>query len=332
MMAAERASRVVVTGGAGFIGSHTVEALVADRYAVLVIDDLSHPCGAPLPRGVELVAADVGSEEAERALRAFRPDLVLHLASKGGVERAGRDPSWHVRASVASTVALFAIAVEAGARRLVTASSGGALYGDAPRLPVSERRPPAPRSVYGCGKLAEEGYLAMLGRLHGVETMALRYGNVYGPRQDGTGEAGVVAITCTRLLRDEEPVIFGDGGQSRDFVFVGDVVRANRAALASRRSGVVNIGTGRDTTVRTLIEQLVRLHGGTSRLIYAPARGSEVRRSCLDPGRAASWLGWSSGVSLAGGLAATLSSFAAQSLMRGDAGMVPRDAIASRRS
>lgn len=188
--------RIAVTGGSGFIGSHTVEALLSCGSTVLVIDDLSHACGYDLPSEVRIVEADCGSDEAARALRAFRPDAALHLAAKGGVARALRDPGAHVHAGLASTVAFFSAACLAGVRRIVTASSGGTVYGNTDKLPAHENLPSAPRSPYGAGKFCEEVYLGAFGVLHDVSQMPVRYANVYGPRQDGTGEAGVVAISC----------------------------------------------------------------------------------------------------------------------------------------
>lgn len=299
---------------------------MAAGHHVLGIDDQTHACGHPLPAGVDLLTADAGGAEAAHALREFRPHRVLHLASKGGVERARRDPASHVRASVASSVALFESAAAAGASRLVAASSGGAVYGHAATLPVSERRRPAPLSVYGAGKLAEEGYLATFGRHHRLSTMALRYGNVYGPRQDGTGEAGVVAITCTRLLDDVNPIVYGDGEQSRDFVFVHDVVRANLLALASDREGAVNIGTGRATTIRRVVVELTRLSGRSRTMVHAPARSGEVRHSALDASRARSWLGWSAAVPIEEGLAWTLASFASRASRTLEAPLAPPSA------
>ena len=302
--------RVAVTGGAGFIGSHTVEALVAEGCEVLVIDDLSHACGTPLPSQAELLVADCGGDDAAGALRRFRPDAVLHLAARGGVNRAMRDPVTHVRTAVASSIGLFKAATDAGARSLVTASSGGAVYGDAQTLPAPERLTPAPRSAYGASKAAEEAYLGSFRRLAGTRTLALRYGNVYGPRQDGTGEAGVVAISCTKLQGGEAPTIRGDGLQTRDFIFVLDVAAANLAALRSARSGAVNVGTGRETDIKTVVGTLVRLHGDvqlTER--HVDAVPGEVRRGCLDTRRAAQWLGWQAQVGIEEGLRQTLQWF-----------------------
>lgn len=302
-------ARVAVSGGAGFIGSHTVELLAAAGSRVLVIDDLSHACGAPLPAGADLVEADCGSEAARRALVLYKPDAVLHLASRGGVQRARRDPGGHARSSLASSVAFFGFAVAAGAGRVVSASSGGTIYGDVARLPARESAPPAPVSAYGAAKLAEEVYLAAFRRQDAVETLALRYGNVYGPRQDGSGEAGLVAITCTRLAEGRSPLIFGDGRQSRDFVYVTDVAEANLAALASRRSGVCNVATGHETEVGEVVRGLLHEAGRNVDVERADGREGEVRRVCLDPSRAAGWLGWAPRTGIGLGLKLTAEYF-----------------------
>jgi UDP-glucose 4-epimerase len=304
--------RVAVTGGAGFIGTHTVELLVAEGCDVLVIDDLSHACGVPLPPSADLLEEDCGGDAAADALRRFQPDAVLHLAARGGVNRAMRDPATHVRTAVASSIGFFKSAVDAGAQAIVTASSGGAVYGDAQTLPSPERLTPAPRSAYGASKAAEEVYLGSFRRLAGVRTLALRYGNVYGPRQDGTGEAGVVAISCTKLLQGEPPVIRGDGLQTRDFVFVGDVAAANLAALHSDRAGAVNVGTGRETNVLTVVGTLSRLHAQGLDAVHTDGAPGEVRRGCLDTARAQRWLGgWHAATQIEDGLGQTLRWFAA---------------------
>jgi UDP-glucose 4-epimerase len=302
--------RVVVVGGAGFIGTHVAERLAAGGWAVLVIDDGSHPCGVPLPSDVDLVMAGGGSREASAAMAAFRPSALIHLAAKGGVNRALRDPAAHVVSVLAESVGCFAAARAAGCESIVIASSGGAVYGDVRKLPASERLRPAPRSAYGAEKLSEETYLASFGQ-RGVRTLALRYGNVYGPRQDGSGEAGVVAITATRLLAGQSPVIFGDGMQTRDFVYVGDVADATVAALHTPHTGPVNVGTGRETAVRDIVSGLVGLTGRGVAIDHQPARDGEVRRAALDASRARRWLGWRAQTSLTDGLARTAEFFAA---------------------
>ncbi len=305
-----RVMRVAITGGAGFIGSHTVDRLLAAGLEVLVIDDRSHPC--PEPPDTQTVIADCGSEEALHALMTFRPDAVLHLASKGGFQVAARDPGAHARVSLASSIALYDAAIKAGARRVVTASSGGTIYGEAKKLLARETAQAAPLSAYGAAKRSEEIYLAALGRRHGVATLALRYGNVYGPRQDGTGEAGVVAITCHRLLDGRIPRTFGDGLQTRDFIFVGDVADANVAALKSRRAGELNVGTGHETSISELVGILVSSSGRDVAVEMAASKEFEVRRVCLDPGRARIWLDWQPRVRVRDGLETTWSWFAAR--------------------
>jgi len=302
---ASNSVKVAVTGGAGFIGTHTVELLVAAQAKVLVIDDHSHPCGEPLPKEVEVVSADCGSPAAAKALATFKPDVVLHLASKGGVQRAANDPGEHVKISLASTVGLFDAAIRAGTRRIVTASSGGTIYGEGSRLPAREIYKPSPLSAYGAAKRSEEVYMAALGLRHGISTLALRYGNVYGPRQDGTGEAGVVAITCYRLLARGAPRVYGDGGQTRDFVFVRDVAAANFAAIFGRVTGEMNIGTGRETSVNTIVKRLLAESGRRTATEFLPAREFEVRRVCLNPTRANRLLKWKSKVSINTGLKET---------------------------
>ena len=297
--------RVAVTGGAGFIGTHTVERLVAENAKVLVIDDHSHPCGEPLPGKVDVVSADCGSEAAARALASFKPEVILHLASKGGVQKAARDPGDHVKISLASTVGLFNAAVKAGVRRIVTASSGGTIYGEGAKLPAREIYRPNPLSAHGAAKRSEEIYMTALGLRHGISTIALRYGNVYGPRQDGTGDSGVVAITCYRLLERAALRIYGDGGQTRDFVFVSDVAAANVAAILGRVSGEVNIGTGRETSINTIVKRLLDESGRHTKTEFLPAREFEVRRVCLDATRAHRYMKWKAKVSINAGLAQT---------------------------
>ena len=301
---------VAVVGGAGFIGSHVVDLLAAGGARTLVIDDMSHPCGATVPPGVEVVAADAGSAAAADALLRFRPGALLHLAAKGGVERARREPGAHVAAVLASSVACFEAAAQAGCAAIVIASSGGAVYGDATALPATEDTPPAPRSAYGAEKVCEETYLSTYAS-RGVRTMALRYGNVYGPRQDGTGEAGVVAITATRLAGGLPPVVYGSGEQTRDFVFVADVARATVLALRSQAWGAVNVGTGVETSVLTVVEVLRRQFPGSPAVEHAPARLGEVARGALDARRAARLLGWTPLTSLDAGLADTARHFGA---------------------
>ena len=301
--------RVLVTGGAGFIGVHTVRRLAAEGLEVLVIDDLRHACGEALPAGVRVETVEIASAAAAATVGRFKPDAILHLAAQGGVSRSVRDPVGDAMVNVVGTVTMLRAAVDAGCRRFIFASSGGAIYGRPSRLPTPERTSAAPLSPYGAAKLAAEGYLATFGRTFGLSTLALRYSNVYGPFQDGTGEAGVVAITCERLLSGRPPEIRGDGQQTRDFVFVADVADANLRAVHSRARGAINIGTGISTSVRTVVDQLIQLadFSGTPHLV--DGRPGEVRDTGLEITRAAKRLGWTAGTPLRLGLSQTFESF-----------------------
>jgi UDP-glucose 4-epimerase len=305
-------TRVLVTGGAGFIGGHTVKRLAAEGFTVLVVDDLRHACGAPVPPGVELETADLNSPAVAQVVVLFRPDAILHLAAQGGVSRSVRDPAGDALVNVLGTVGLLKASADAGCRRFVFASSGGAIYGHAPRLPTPERTTPKPLSPYGAAKLAAEGYLGMFGRTFGLRTLALRYSNVYGPFQDGTGEAGVVAITCERLLSGRAPEIRGDGRQTRDFVFVADVADANLRALRSAVTGTMNIGTGVASSIRSVVAALLAAAAYTGPIDFVEGRPGEVRDTALDTRRAAKLLEWKATTPLADGLRQTFTSFREQ--------------------
>ncbi|MGH7776529.1 MAG: NAD-dependent epimerase/dehydratase family protein, partial [Candidatus Dormibacterales bacterium] len=264
----------------------------------------------PLPEGVRLVAEDLSTPAAAAAVRGFRAHAALHLAAQGGVSRSVRDPVGDATANVVATVSLLKACLDAGTGRVVFASSGGAVYGHAARLPTPESCPARPLSPYGAAKLACEGYLGMFDRTFGLRTVALRFGNVYGPHQDGTGEAGVVAITCHRLLSDEPPLVRGDGEQTRDFVHVADVVRAIQASLGSDVTGPFNIGAGVQATVNRVVGLLAEAAGSRAPAVRVEAPGGEVREAQLDVGRAAAELGWRPTIGFEEGMAATFESFA----------------------
>ncbi|MBV8529533.1 MAG: NAD-dependent epimerase/dehydratase family protein [Candidatus Dormibacteraeota bacterium] len=309
-------ARVVVTGGAGFVGVHSVEALLADGCAVLVIDNLSHPSDRALPGSCDVVVRDVREADARAALIAFSPTAVLHLAAQGGVNRSWRDPAADARINVQGTVSVLDAAREGACPRVVMASSGGALYGAAEELPSDEDTRAQPRSPYGTAKWAVEQYLGYFARAGAFATLALRYGNVYGPGQDGTGEAGVVAITSVRLVNGEAPIVRGSGEQTRDFVYVGDVVRANVAAVHGAATGAVNIGTGRETSVNRVVETLCAAAGFQGAPDHVDMPPGEVSRSCLDVSRAGTLLGWAPGVDVEKGLFDTYAHFAQKASAR----------------
>ncbi len=299
----------VVTGGAGFIGSNLVDALVARGDQVTVIDTLvtgkrENLAGA-LAKGATLETVDVRDADAVHAVfAASAPATVFHLAAQIDVRHSVSRPADDAQINVLGTINVLEAARATGARRLVNTSTGGGLYGDADVLPTPEDSPIRPLAPYGQSKLGAEGYCALYTRLHGLSTISLRYGNVYGPRQDVHGEAGVVAIFCGHLIDGTAPTVFGDGGQTRDWVDVSDVVRANLLAAESTITGPLNIGHGQETSVLGLIEALNDISPDRPLPApnHSPDRPGEVRRSCLDVSRARAELGWEASVSLRDGL------------------------------
>jgi UDP-glucose 4-epimerase len=293
--------KALVTGGAGFIGSHVVDALVADGHEVHVVDDLSTGRLAnlepALEQGAELHTEDVTDAAWMTDLAAIiRPDVVFHLAAQLDVRRSMTDPAFDAAVNVAGTAAVLDAARRAGARRLVLASTA-AVYGRPDEIPTGEACPAAPLSPYGASKAAAESYLALYARLHGLSTVALRMANVYGPRQDPDGEAGVVAIFAAAAAAGSPAVVFGDGLQTRDYLHVDDAATAFVAAGQSPALGALNISTGRETSVCEVAERL-----GVA-VEYAPRRHGEIERSCLDPSRARRMLGWRARTRLEDGLA-----------------------------
>ena len=307
--------RVIVTGGAGFIGSHLADALVARGDDVLVLDDLSTGRTAnlepALAAGAQLSETDVRNfAETRRVTSEFRADVVFHLAAQVDVRKSLEDPAFDAAVNVVGTVNVLEAARLAGARRVINTSTGGAIYGEVDELPTSESAPVRPMAAYGQSKASAEGYCGLYTRLYGLSTLSLRYGNVFGPRQDPTGEAGVIAIFCGLAQRGLPPTVFGDGRQTRDYVYVGDIVRAN--LLAADRpdvTGALNVGTGVETSVLELvteIERAARLASGEFAPRFAPARLGELARSCLDVTAARRRLGFTAQTTLREGIERTL--------------------------
>jgi UDP-glucose 4-epimerase len=310
--------RTLVTGGAGFIGSNLVDALVDRGDDVTVVDDIStgrreNLTGA-LERGAELVEADIRDAPAMRDLVArVRPEVVFHLAAQIDVRHSVADPAADARINVEGTINMLAAAQENGVRRFVNTSTGGAIYGEGQILPAPEDHPVVPLSPYGNSKFCAENYCSLFRRLHGLSTVSLRYGNVYGPRQDPLGEAGVIAIFCGKLLEGGRPTVYGDGKQTRDYDYVGDVVAANLAAAETDTAGPYNVGTGVETSVLELVDALREVGGdapgaGSFEPELAPERPGEVQRIAIDPSRAREELGWEPRVQLREGLELTLAS------------------------
>ena len=312
------AQRALVTGGAGFIGSHVADALLGDGFAVTVLDNLSSGRRENVPAGATFIQADVTSPETTAIVRDGRFAVIAHLAAQIDVRRSVTDPVFDAGINVLGTLRILeAVRASGFPTRVVFASTGGALYGDFVTPPNREDAPKDPESPYGIAKLSSEYYLAYYARLHGLQTVVLRYANVYGPRQDPHGEAGVVAIFCSRLLDGRPATVFGDGLQTRDYVFVKDVARANLAAMrvalppAGRLDArAFNVGTGLETSVLQLATALGQAAGRPLAVEHAPARPGEQLRSSVVIDKAGSGLGWRPQVTLVQGLAETMAWFA----------------------
>jgi UDP-glucose 4-epimerase len=312
--------RILVTGGAGFIGSHAAALFAAAGDHVTVLDDLSSGRRENIPTAAEFLPLDVRSPDAARAVRDGRFDVVCHFAAQMDVRRSVADPVHDARINIEGSLNLLeAVRAAGGSARVVFASTGGAIYGDLAEPPTAEQAAKDPQSPYGVAKLAVEQYLAYYGRVHGLQSIALRFSNVYGPRQDPHGEAGVVAIFCERLLHGEPLTVYGDGRQTRDYVFVGDVARAVQlgARAAVPPAGTVdarafNIGTGVETDVLTLAKTLAAAAGAPPRIAHAAERPGEQRRSAVRIDAAARALGWRPEVALEQGLQQTFAWFSAR--------------------
>jgi UDP-glucose 4-epimerase len=272
---------VLVTGGAGFIGSHLVDAYVEKGWRVVVIDNLSTGDVRNVNSKAELHAIDV--RDAAPLVAKLKPDLVSHQAAQVDLRKSVDDPAADAEINIVASIRLLQACVDANVKRFIFASSGGAIYGEPVSGPQTEEHPQGPMSPYGCAKLAVEHYMNYYREVHGLPAIAMRYANVYGPRQSSKGEAGVVAIFADRLLRKMPITINGDGNQTRDFVFVGDVVAANMAVSEREELiGAFNVGTGVETSINELYETMARITGTTTAAAHGPAKAGEQRRSVLD--------------------------------------------------
>lgn len=302
--------KVLVTGGAGFIGSHIVDRLIEGGAEVVILDDFSSGKPGQVNPRARLYRVDICDAAVREVFERERIDCLDHHAAQMNVRRSVEDPMWDARVNIVGSLNLLEAAVATGVKKVVFASTGGAIYGEQHAFPADEAHTTCPLSPYGVAKLAVEKYLYYYEAVYGLPYVALRYANVYGPRQDPHGEAGVVAIFSQRLLRGEPGVINGDGEQTRDFVYVGDVVLANILAVTTDLRGIYNVGTGVETSVHTLYAHLVKFTGASQPPRYAPPKAGEQRRSMLAWGNLHAATRWSPAVSLEDGLRQTVAYFA----------------------
>lgn len=298
--------KIVVTGGAGFIASHIVDAYIADGHEVHVIDDFSTGQEKNVNPRAKVHRFDIADPRSARLIEEIKPSVLNHHAAQMDVRRSVADPAFDARTNIIGFINMLEACKNVRVQKVLFSSSGGAVYGDREPIPASERHETLPLSPYGVSKLTGELYLGYYHMALGLPYVALRYANIYGPRQSSAGEAGVIAIFISQLLAGKSPTINGDGKQTRDYVFVGDVVKANLAALETHYVGPVNIGTGIETDVVAICNELRRGIATQVEAAHGPAKLGEQRRSCLDASLAGKVLGWKPEVSLQAGLAKTI--------------------------
>ncbi|MFP2961747.1 NAD-dependent epimerase/dehydratase family protein [Myxococcus sp. 1LA] len=301
--------KVLVTGGAGFIGSHVCDEFLRGGHEVIALDDLSGGKRENLDPRVRLAVHDIRSREASELIKAEKPDVLCHLAAQMDVRRSVDDPSFDADVNIRGMLNLLEAARVSGVKKVIFSSTGGAIYGEQDVFPAPERHPTRPISPYGVSKASGELYLGYYRAQYGLPYVALRYANVYGPRQNPHGEAGVVAIFSQRLIAGQGCTIFGEGKQTRDFVFGPDVARANRLAFENDYVGAINIGTGVETDINRLYTLLAEAAGSSVPVTHAPGKPGEQMRSCVDNALAKKVLGWEPSVDVREGLRRTIEYF-----------------------
>jgi UDP-glucose 4-epimerase len=301
--------KVLVTGGAGFIGSHLVDRLVQEGHEVIVVDNLSTGKRRNINRAARFFKLDIQSWRLERVFRNERPNIVMHLAAQMDVRKSLEDPIFDAQVNVLGMLNVLQQSIKHGVRKFVFSSSGGAIYGEQEIYPVPETHIMRPLSPYGISKLCGEQYLSYYQRVSGLQIVSLRYANVYGPRQDPEGEAGVVAIFIQKLLNNEQAIVYGNGRQTRDFVYVDDVVEANLAVMSQETQGTYNVGTGEETSINDLLRILIAHTNSTCKEVHGPAKNGEQVRSVIDSTKLRQELSWEPRTELREGLKRTVDYF-----------------------
>lgn len=298
----------MVTGGAGFIGSHIVDALINEGYEVVIVDDLSTGSSQNINPRARFHNINICSHQLANVFEVERPQVVCHQAAQTVISRSVADPVFDASVNILGSVNLISNCLHYGAKKFIYASSGGAVYGEPKYLPADEKHPVEPLSQYGASKHTVEHYLHLYWLQHGLEYVSLRYSNIYGPRQNPSGEAGVIAIFAGQMLRGERPTIFGKGDKTRDYTYVSDIARANLLAVTAGKTGVYNLGTGIETSDQQIFDMVCRSLGYKGDPEYAPVRKGEIYRICLDYSKAKIELGWQPLVPAKDGIAHTVSS------------------------
>ena len=303
---------ILVTGGAGFIGSNIADAYIQAGHSVTIVDDLSSGVIGNVNPKAQFYKLDIQSPELERIFKENKIEVINHHAAQMDVRRSVADPQYDASVNILGMLNTLELGVKYGVKKIIFASTGGAIYGEQDYFPADEQHPLRPLSPYGITKLATEKYLFYYQAVHGIQHVILRYANIYGPRQNPHGEAGVVAIFAAKMLSGEQPVINGDGKQTRDYVYVGDVVRANILALDFASSDIFNIGTGIENDVNALFQFIRKFAGSALNVIHGPAKIGEQRRSVIDHAKAKKMLGWEPTITLEEGLRRTVEFFRAK--------------------